>query len=205
MMPENRGMLKREERIGISWQPGIGDPTITGWVIVLAYFTTAAICWLASVGARAKGLSTLSSLKKETGFWAIASVSMAIFGFNKQLDLQTLFTQVGRQIALSGGWYDERQSVQLIFILILFAAAIVAAVILFLVFAKLAPEIRSASTGLCFLAAFIVIRAASFHHADRLLGQNETDVRWNALLELGSITFVAISGLRYLQRQRTGQ
>lgn len=127
---------------------------------------------------------------------------MTFFGFNKQLDLQTLVTQIGRYFAMSGGWYDQRQSVQVIFILILLSTSIIAAFVLFSTFRRLALEIRLASLGLWFMAMFIVIRAASFHHVDRFLGQSLIGVRWNFVLEIGSIILVAASGLWYLQKVR---
>jgi hypothetical protein len=59
----------------------------------------------------------------------------------------------------------------------------------------LATEIRTASVVLCLLGAFIVIRAASFHDVDLLLGYNTIEIRWNKALELGIILSVAITGL----------
>ena len=122
---------------------------------------------------------------------------MIFLGVNKQLDLQTLFTQIGRYYAHFGGWYDQRQMVQTLFILGLSIAAVILAFTLLWIFRKLAAEVRVAVIGLCLLAAFIVIRAASFHHTDRFLGENVIGLRWNAVFELGSIVFVAAAGLWY--------
>lgn len=134
-------------------------------------------------------------------FWIYVAAFMTFLGFNKQLDLQTLVTEIGRSIALYSGWYDQRQTVQLVFILGLTLAATCAACILFWTFRRLAVEIKMASVGICLLGTFIVIRAASFHHADRFLGQYVIGVRWNAVLELGCILFVAASGMFYLKQR----
>ena len=62
-------------------------------------------------------------------FWFALCGVMVFLGFNKQLDLQTCFTQVGRDMAHSEGWYESRRTVQLIFIviLVLLGLAIIAA------------------------------------------------------------------------------
>ena len=122
---------------------------------------------------------------------------MALLGFNKQLDLQTLFTQIGRYSAQMGGWYDQRQTVQFLFIIGLTCVAGMAAFTLLWIFRKLATEIRMASAGLCILVAFIVIRAAAFHHVERFLGGDLIGLRWNAILELGSIIIIAAAGFLY--------
>ena len=38
-------------------------------------------------------------------------------GVNKQLDLQTLFTQLARDLAMAQGWYEERRRYQVAFII----------------------------------------------------------------------------------------
>ena len=137
------------------------------------------------------------SSKYEIGFWRFVAILMTFLGFNKQLDLQTLFTQIGRYFAHVGGWYEQRQTVQFLFIIGLSCVAGVTAFTLLWIFRKLATEIRIASAGLCILVAFIVIRAASFHHVDRFLGGHLVGLRWNAILELGSIIIIAAAGLSY--------
>jgi hypothetical protein len=47
-----------------------------------------------------------------------------------------------------------------------------------------------------FILGFVVIRAASFHHVDAFLVARLGGVKWNWILELGGITFVALAALR---------
>ena len=131
------------------------------------------------------------------GFWRFVAILMTFLGFNKQLDLQTLFTQIGRYFAHIGGWYDQRQTVQILFITGLCGIAGIAAFTLLWIFRKLATEIRIASVGLCILVAFIVIRAASFHHVDRFLGGHHISLCWSNIVELSSIIIIAAAGLLY--------
>lgn len=187
----------QEVDINIDWQPGIGDPTLTGWLSVASYFATAFICWWAYRTACVPAGILAPSSRSEIGFWRIVSILMIFLGFNKQLDIQTLFTQIGRYIAHAGGWYDQRQTVQFLFIIGLCCIAVIAAFALLWIFRKLATEIRVAAAGLCILGAFIVIRAASFHHVDRFLGEHLIGLRWNAIFELGGIVIIAAAGFAY--------
>lgn len=118
---------------------------------------------------------------------------MGLLGVNKQLDLQTWLTQVGRDLAFAQGWYAERQVVQVAFIAALALGAVVATAALLRVVRGMGPEINCAAAGLVFIAAFVLIRAASFHHIDRMLGIQFGGVRVNVMLELGGISCVAIS------------
>ena len=66
------------------WKPGIGDPTVYGWLAAAAYALGALLCWRASRRAPAR----------ERKFWLIAMALLAFLAINKQLDLQTLFAGV---------------------------------------------------------------------------------------------------------------
>ncbi|MFN3620508.1 hypothetical protein [Sphingorhabdus sp.] len=183
--------------INIDWQPTIGDPSLAGWLTVFGYFASAVICYLASRSERARVVPRLPSTHDEAHFWGIVTIVMMVLGFNKQLDLQSLLTQIGRYFAVAGGWYHQRQAIQLLFIICLIACSIIGAVILLRALSKAAMEIRIALVGLCLLGCFIVIRAASFHHIDTAFRTKVLLPQWNVALELGSIFLVAIAGLRY--------
>src|SRR3954467_6988308 len=90
-----------------SWRPGIGDPTIGGWVTVLLYFLAVWSTWRTS---------RFGFASTEVHFWCVISILFIGLGINKQLDLQTAMTELGRVIASYQGWYGERRTVQLWFI-----------------------------------------------------------------------------------------
>ena len=48
--------------------------------------------------------------------WATVVFYLVALGLNKQLDLQSLLTAVGRDIAVAQGWYAQRKGVQLVFV-----------------------------------------------------------------------------------------
>ena len=51
------------------------------------------------------------------GMWLLVTLLMALLCLNKQLDLQSLFTDIGRVISWKQGWYEERREFQKWFVL----------------------------------------------------------------------------------------
>ena len=171
-----------------NWSPGIGDPTIGGWITVILYLLAVVSCWktaykLAMVG---------TGVAQERRAWRAISALFLALGINKQLDLQTALTEVGRMLARSEGWYNQRQVVQLAFIVLVAIICVVAALML-LIFVRNAPAPTwFALSGTTFVLGFVLIRAASFHHIDRFLGESILGFRWNWILEMGGISLVLV-------------
>jgi hypothetical protein len=164
----------------VNWTPGIGDPTIGGWVTVVLYFLAMVSCLV----------TARNSQVGERRIWAVISILFLILGINKQLDLQTAFTEVGRILALEEGWYERRQSVQLYFIIFV-ALVCVFVIITLLIWARRAPfPAWVALFGTTSVIGFVLIRAASFHHIDRFIGKTLLGFRWNWILEMGGISVV---------------
>ena len=176
------------------WQPGIGDPTFMGWFTVVAYFITALLCLISALPHRlVLPLQRVSQIRWLWGFFAIL---LLLLGINKQLDLQSLVTVVGKELALSQGWYQQRRMVQTQFILgIVIAALLLVSVIGRAIYAE-RQSYRLALLGLMFLSCFIVIRASSFHHIDALIGWQVVGLRMNWILEIGGIACIAIAAIR---------
>jgi hypothetical protein len=171
------------------WQPGIGDPTPVGWLTVAWYFAAALGCFLAAW--REPG--TYPELGRKRGpdpFWLALGVTMALLGVNKQLDLQSLFTQIARDWAQSQGWYERRHEYQRTFIVIV---TCVAACLLgvFAWFGRRRLVRRGlAILGTTFVFGFVVARASSFHAMDQFITSRIGTWRWNWVLELGGIAIV---------------
>ncbi|MFP5270046.1 hypothetical protein [Coleofasciculus sp.] len=175
------------------WQPGIGDPTFMGWFTVVVYFITALLCLICALPHR---LVFLQRVNRNLLLWGFFALILVLLGINKQLDLQSWLTTVGKELALSQGWYQQRRMVQVQFIGgIVIAALILLSVIGRAVYAE-RRTYRLALLGLMFLSCFIVIRASSFHHIDTLLGWQLVGLRMNWILELGGIACIAIAAIR---------
>lgn len=170
------------------WSPTIGDPTLMGWFTVVAYFATSWLCWRASRGEAR--VAQRAGAEQPSRWWTFLFVVLVALGINKQLDLQTLLTELAKVTARMGGWYEERRVVQVAFIGLvgLFGAA--GLVLTWWLTRREGRAVRLALLGLVFLSAFIVVRAASFHHVDILLR-----LGFNWLLELGGIGIIAAGAL----------
>ncbi len=166
------------------WHPGIGDPNATGWITVAAYACALLLCYLCQRKAQ-PGPSRQ--------FWVVMALTMGAMGLNKQLDLQTWFTQVGRDLALHYGWYAHRRLVQAAFIGALVIAGLVTWSWLLTRLKALDIYARRAASGLVVLGLFVLVRATTFHHVDVLLGFTFENVRLNVLLELCGIAIIAVA------------
>lgn len=174
------------------WSPGIGDPTFVGWLTVVAYFVTAWRCLLAA--RRITGpMAALREARRERSFWMVLSILFLFLGINKQLDLQSLLTEVGRLLAKDEGWYESRGRVQLVFILAVGALGVAAAAAGIYAVRRATLGARIAAGGTALLMAFVVIRAASFHHVDSFIDSHWLGLRANWLVELGGI-FIVLGG-----------
>jgi hypothetical protein len=176
---------------GDVWRLGIGDPTIMGWVTVVAYFGVAVLCFR-----RARDARRESQRRSETIFWNVLSALLVLLGINKQLDLQTWFTLTGRHIALSEGWYEYRRPVQFAFIAFIVLLAIGASAFMWRLVRAQCRELWLALLGFVLLLTFVIVRAASFHHVDVLINLDLAGVRMNWILELGAIAVIALGSLQ---------
>jgi hypothetical protein len=180
------------------WQPGIGDPTLLGWLSVAAYIAAAILSFRAYRLAAAPVPLTRKGIllsRVQRSFWLVTTVVLVALGINKQLDLQSLFTAIGRTLARHEGWYRNRRSIQLIFIIcVAFSGALVSAGALWF-YRRGGAWVHLAQLGLITLCTFVIIRAASFHHIDAMLGKKFWVFNLNHILELGGIGVVAVAAL----------
>ncbi len=178
------------------WSPGIGDPNFVGWLTVVAYLSTAAL----SFGVVRRTPRFLSEARRERFFWLLLAWLFVALGINKQLDLQSAFTEIGRMAARQEGWYEERRAVQREFIVLVgVGAALGAAGLLFLVRGA-STHAHVAAIGTSLVFAFVLIRAASFHHVDVFLRAAPFGVHANWVLELSGIGIVLAAAVRHFRR-----
>ncbi len=206
-----------------TWSPGIGDPTIVGWITVVTYFTAAYLCWLAfkverfrrglpadgagsfphAVRSLVRGLlrprrRPVPDVERVPSLWAGFCVLLLLLGINKQLDLQSLFTELGRIAAQQEGWYEGRRTVQVVFIVLLVLAGAGLLRALWVFARGHVHEVRLALFGAVGLVAFVAIRAASFHHVDLLIRTEVAGVDLNAWLENGAIACIGVAAARQI-------
>ena len=180
------------------WEPGLGDPTFTGWLTVAAYLIASLLCSVYAL--RIDRVSSPHRFDGQRTLWWSLAVILLLLAINKQLDLQSWFTQVGKEMARSQGWYLQRRTFQMWFI----AGGATAGLILFMLAGWAMRHVWRqqwlALFGILFLIGFIGIRATSFHHVDTMLGWHLAGFRMNWILELGGIACIGTATIMNLYR-----
>jgi len=186
------------------WHPGIGDPTAVGWITVLAYFVAALLslrayrtCRQAASILAQRDPAEAQAQRLLGSLWLFVLVALLMLGLNKQLDLQTLFTEVMRDLFRSFDLYEQRHRFQVAFVVSIALAGLGLIAGLTYAFWHVLGRALGAVLGLGVVGTFVVVRAASFHHVDLLLRAGPLPL--NIVLELGGIIVLAISAYRAAQ------
>ena len=155
------------------------------------------ISWLSSVAGRQHAIRIYRIGKSGTR----SQFCFSRLGINKELDLQSALTEIrpcprfARRVVRQTGKLFNCIS------LLLWHSSAAGAVIALIVGARRAPlPTWLALLGATFVIAFVVIRAASFHHIDRLIRSTIFGFRWNWILEMGGIVVVLLAS-RWRQHQ----
>ena len=182
-----------------------GDPNPIGWLTTFAYFY---VCGLSFWAGRREKEEAVGRARARHAplFWFGLSVILLMLGFNKQLDLQSDLTNIGRSMAKSEGWYENRRVYQFMFVAF-FATAAIAAVGAAIWFMRdVWRRYRLAFVGIIYLCTFVIIRASSFHHIDVFLYHLPGAGYWvNTFLELGGNVILGYAAYRAAtQEERPG-
>ena len=176
------------------WKPGIGDPTVLGWVTTIGYFIAAALCGAYAVhGRRTSGFGPRV-------FWWGLTVLMLLMGFNKQLDLQVLILQIARQISQEQGWFAERDVVRKWIILGFAFVGSTLMVWLGWTCRRVWRRYLLAVAGIALLIFFVLVRASG--NRLMILGYRPGRFPMYDILEVGGVVCVAVSAWIELRRLR---
>ena len=189
--PDNLGTMTA----GIAWRPEIGDPTLIGWITAIAYGMAAWVCVRAGRKARQHSVADPTESDSAWMWWGCAAVLLGL-GMNKQLDLQTLLIEVGRQVAQATGWIEQRRLVQRVFALVL--ATLTGFILLGVTwkqrrFLRRNPLILP---GIMLVGGYVLLRVVAIDHLDESAGLKLDDRPWLAALELSGLLCIVVAGLR---------
>ncbi|MCB8945997.1 MAG: hypothetical protein H6658_19800 [Ardenticatenaceae bacterium] len=172
----------------IGWQPGIGDPTIWGWLTVALYLLVALSCWF-----QARTAVSHPTPPFHRRFWLSSATILLLLGINKQLNFLTLFTTLGRTWAYQQQWWQERRPIQAAFI----GLVIILILSLFILnIWRLRQSPRRyllTRIQLLLLIGFVIIRATSLHAVDYYLFTPFAGIHLNWVIELGLLILLLIS------------
>lgn len=179
----------------------IGDPTFLGWLTVVVYLLAAGLCWWC--GQRVGRIFGQEQERQHQFIWYGLAVGLFGLGLNKQLDLQSGLTAVLRQVAISQGWYEAGQQLQIITVSLFIIMAISVLISLAIFLRRVWRQYWLLLFGLLFLARFILVRVASFWGVPLLrLSQFTGGIEINWLLEVLGVAVIGLAALVNVWRGR---
>lgn len=167
------------------WTADVAGTGAVEWATVAAYLVAALLA------VRAAGTARDAGQNGEKRFWLTLATLLVLLGINEPLDLQLLMTDIPRAHAKSHDWYNDRRQIQFVFVLALGAAAAVAGIAVVWLTWRMPRSVQLALVGLVFIGLFVLLRAASFHHLDDLLGRGFLIFNLGELQELIGVSIVA--------------
>ncbi len=126
-------------------------------------------------------------------YWLLTALLLAVLGVGRSSALGDLISDIGREQARAGGWYDTRRTVQLVVVVgvaVVWVAGVALAIL------RIPPRRRRylphviAVSG---IVAFAAIRLVSLHQIDSVLYRTDVGgIRVVALVELGLLAATAL-------------
>jgi hypothetical protein len=168
-----------------SWSPGIGDPSSMGWLTVYSYYLTAGVCLLKIVRGKRQ--------RSEEIFWGSICFGMVLLGIIKQYNLLSALTEIGRIVAKSGGWLEERGIIQSWAMVVVTGFFILAARRISDLPAKTIKQNMITVLGVAYLILFVIFRGISLHQFGTVLNLQIFGARVNWLAELLGIYWILFS------------
>lgn len=168
------------------WYWELGDPDPGSLIVTAAYFLVSICCGAAgrySVG------------RKQSAFWYLFALLLFALGVNKQADLQSLVTLLGRDIAQDMGFYQVRRNLQFIFVVALAGSAALSIGFGLWRIRRWALCYWIAVVGLAVQATFVVGRAASFHHVSTNLTIASGELKLRLLFESLGLALIMVGAV----------
>ena len=165
------------------------------WITSGAYLLAAILCLSSARWAR------LSRNPAERLFWLCGAAATIFLGMNDLLDLQTLLTHAGKQLAEGTGWYADRRSYQAAFVAGLALTGGIAFLAAAWLIRRLDASLRLAMLGFFLISVFALVQAAAFNRMDEFLGKGFIRSNTGSILEIGGIMFIALAAQIYLLRR----
>ncbi len=186
----------------VPFEPSVGDPTLLGWLTVLAYLVAAVSCVLCMI--RSEQIFGQEHLLQHRLIWSMMALGLFFLGINKQLDIQSWFTAVIKTIAYEQGWYEFGQRAQVIFIAGMGVVGLIVLVIGIWFFRHVWRKYWLLGLGILFIARFVIVRAATFYGVSLPeLSRFTGGIRINWLLEIGAASIITLGALLNLRLART--
>ena len=162
-----------------------GNHTFFGWA------TTVFMYFLVSI--KTGYQANVANINKDNSyFWLGLTIVLIFLGFNKQLDLQTNFTEWLRATSKMHGWYEQRRGVQFLFVLLMGLAIPMMLISLRVFLFNSWRRYKLTWIGIVVLLVFVSVRVASFHHVDLFFYKTIGSLRYYQALEMLAIGLIFV-------------
>ena len=186
------------------WHWQLGDPDPGSIFVTRLYLLSAAVCYAAARSCGRRGSLCDKSPMTAHRFWLVLTGLLVCLGVNKQADFQSLLTLFGRDFLRSMDLYDVRRAIQATFVAGIAVIACTSIVACWWIVRRLSWHPQIATAGLALQSAFIMTRAASFHHVDTMLGLQLGNLKLNLLFESTGLLVILLAAiLCLLKKERT--
>jgi hypothetical protein len=156
------------------WHFGFHDPSALGLLTTAGFL---AVAWMSGRRALEAARDSRTPAVEVNSWWIISAFTLFL-GLNKQLNLQTLFIDLGRNLSVSHGWFESRRSVQFAFV---FASGILGLIAIFFALLRYRTYWRGhrcVSGGLALVAFYCLLRIAEINHVAITTGDEKDTRLW---------------------------
>jgi hypothetical protein len=163
-----------------------------GWRSMLAaagYALEGALCWATGVATRHDGGSGAA--------WFLAAGVLAVIGANTLVRVDLLAIFLLREVARAQGWYEQRRDAQLLVLVALATAGMLALGWLRIRLHAVWSRCATVVLGVGILAGVAALRAVSHHVTDLAFDVHLLGVSAGRLLELAGLGLTAVGILRW--------
>jgi hypothetical protein len=168
------------------------DASPLAWLTVAAYLIAAVLCGIVSYYADRVFRDAYS--RQHRLIWGLLSVAILFLGFNKELDLQSWFTETIKEIAWNGGWYETGRAMQGLFIGGLALVGLIIGLGMLWYMRRVWRHYWLLSLGVLFIARFVVVRAAGFYGVELpRLSQFTGGIQLNWIMEFLGAAMIALA------------
>ncbi len=163
------------------------------------------VLYAVAVGAAAYRWQMLRRIKApfaEQAFWLLVIFTLSVLGLNKQLDFQVLLVEIGRPIAMKGGWYESRRIIQAVFVFFLTGLASLFAVLTVFIIRRHWRDNVLTILGLLILCIYGISEAASQSHVSSSLhAYGKWGFRLSDMIEMSGILLILANALIHRKKE----
>lgn len=174
------------------WTSIWGDPIVPAGIAMAGYALAAYLSWRV--------------VQRETGrervLWGLSAVVLVVLFFNTHLDLHAFIGSYGRCHARAFGWYEQRETVQLLFVAGVIGTIALLLVLAVVLFARNLIGNLLLVSGFAISAGYMLAKGAGHHQTDMINNLAIGPLTVSAVSEILGGSIIALAALLKLRSLR---